>query len=164
MDDFIDSLICTKTDKIPPEYDWFGGLIGDWDIDFCNNKNGTITKGEWIFRRVLVGTGIADLFIVPSREIVKQNPKIESEHGMTVRMFNKKENSYDAFYGCEEYTKNIRFVKEGEKIVGTLLDNSSRKWVFVEIKPDWFHWQNVTVMDDGTIKVNADVYATRKTK
>lgn len=46
-------------------------------------------------------------------------------------------------------------------IVLTNLEDASRKWVFVTIEDDRFHWQNVTVLDDGTWHVNADIYAER---
>ena len=65
MDIFIDALLSEKTDKIPDEYDWFAPLIGDWDCDYFDQYGGQsrYVKGEWIFRRVLEGAGIQDVFI-----------------------------------------------------------------------------------------------------
>lgn len=61
-----------RNEKIHEAYDYFGGLIGEWDIE-CNDRlDDTVprcVKGEWIFSRVLEGTAIQDLFIVPSRLI-----------------------------------------------------------------------------------------------
>lgn len=36
-----------------------------------------------------------------------------------------------------------------------------QKWVFATIEDDAFHWQNVTVADDGTRHISVDLYATR---
>lgn len=46
-------------------------------------------------------------------------------------------------------------------IVLTNIEDERRKWVFVKIEDDCFHWQNVTVKDDGQWHVNADIYAER---
>ena len=69
MDRFTDSLLSGKTDKIPDEYDWFAPLLGDWDCDYYDEYGGQKrhVKGDWIFRRVLEGAGIQDIFIFPSR-------------------------------------------------------------------------------------------------
>ena len=71
MDSFSDALLSAKTDKIPDEYDWFAPLLGDWDCDYYDEFGGQkrYVKGEWIFRRVLEGAGIQDVFIFPSRMI-----------------------------------------------------------------------------------------------
>ncbi len=79
MDRFIDALLSAKTDKIPDEYDWFAPLLGDWDCDYYDELNGQkrYVKGEWIFRRVLEGAGIQDIFIFPSRATKEQQPQPE---------------------------------------------------------------------------------------
>ena len=71
MHDFTTAL-CSKVrnGRIPEEYDFFGILIGEWDIvwnDHLEEVNPRKVKGEWIFSRVLDGTAVQDLFIVPSR-------------------------------------------------------------------------------------------------
>jgi len=72
MNEFITAL-CSNARKgrIPEEYDFFGGLIGEWDIiwdDHLEEAEPRRVKGEWIFSRVLDGMAVQDLFIVPSRE------------------------------------------------------------------------------------------------
>lgn len=165
MDNFIDALLSTKTDKIPEEYDWFAPLIGDWDFDYYDGYHTDTVrsvKGEWIFRRVLNGTGIEDLFICPSRETMYSNPQPDGEYGMAIRMFNKEEKCYDMVYACEKYIRNLRFVRENNKLIGTVVNDSSQKWVFSDIKENTFHWQNITVLENGEWQVNSNVYATRK--
>lgn len=119
---------------------------------------------EWIFRRVLNGTGVEDLFICPSRETMDSNPQPDGEYGMAIRMFNHREKCYDMAYACEKYIANLRFVKEGDKLIGTVLDAPAQKWVFSDIKDETFHWQNITVGENGEWQINSDVYAKRKNK
>ena len=48
-----------RNERIPEEYDFFGGLIGGWDIvwnDHLEEAEPRRVKGEWIFSRVLDGT------------------------------------------------------------------------------------------------------------
>lgn len=79
MDTFFEALVSDKTLNIPDEYDWFAPLIGDWDFDYYDgydNPEIRHMKGEWIFRRVLEGAGIEDLFICPSRATKDINPSL----------------------------------------------------------------------------------------
>ena len=46
-------------------------------------------------------------------------------------------------------------------IVLTYTEDENRKWVFVEIGENKFHWQNVTVKENGEWRVNAEIYAER---
>ena len=40
MDLFTSALISKFTTKIPPEFDWFAPLIGDWDFSYHDSHNG----------------------------------------------------------------------------------------------------------------------------
>ena len=78
MDRFIDALLSGKTDRIPEEYDWFAPLLGDWDCDYYDEPTEGYkrhVKGEWIFRRILEGTGVQDIFIFPSRATKETEPQ-----------------------------------------------------------------------------------------
>ena len=73
MDNFIEALYGQPEGTIPEEYDWFAPLLGDWEFDYKDkfidgdhNRPQRQLKGEWIFRRVLNGIGIEDMFICPS--------------------------------------------------------------------------------------------------
>ena len=90
------------------------------------------------------------------------NPQPDGEYGAAVRMFNAKTGCYDMAYCCEGHVRLLTFVKEGVRLVGTPADNPNGKWVFSEIGADTFHWQNCTVLEDGTWRVNSDVYARRR--
>ena len=94
MDNFIEALLSGKTDRIPDEYDWFAPLIGDWDCDYYDEPEEGCkrhVKGEWLFRRILEGTGIQDIFIFPSRATKESEPQPDGEYGSSFRMFNKTE-------------------------------------------------------------------------
>lgn len=164
MENFEEALVGEKINKIPEEYDWFAPLIGDWNFDYYdgNEQTNRKIKGEWIFRKILNGTAIEDLFICPSRETMYTNPQPDGEYGVAIRVFNNTTKCYDMVYTCEKYMRNLHFNKEGEKLVGTVLDNVNEKWVFSEITKDTFHWQNVTVLESGEWQINSNVYGKRK--
>lgn len=51
--------------------------------------------------------------------------------------------------------------KQDGIIVLTSLEDERRKWVFAKIEDDQFHWQDVTVTEDGVWQVKFDLYARR---
>jgi len=165
MDTFTKALFGEKSNQIPKELDWFAPLIGDWDFDY-HDGYGTdsmrVVKGEWLFRRVLNGTGIEDIFICPSRETMDTNPQPDGEYGVALRMFNAACKCYDMVYACKQKMSYLRFKQEDNKLVGTMLDKPSEKWVFSKIEENTFHWQNVTVLASGEWRTNSDVYAWRR--
>lgn len=162
----MEALLSEKTNQIPDEFDWFAPLIGDWDFDyydnFCNKGELRHVKGEWIFRRVLEGAGIEDLFICPSRQTRRTNLQPDCEYGVALRMFNLEKKCYDMVYACNKYMERLQFTYENKKLVGTVLNNQNARWVFSEITENTFRWQNVTVLVDGTWQINSNIYAKRK--
>ena len=165
MKGFVDALISEeKSSLIPDEYDYWRDVIGSWDLDFVYNR-GTEKerhiKGEWHFARILEGLGIQDVFICPARGIRAKPSKPSQEYGATIRMFNPGTNKWDMVYTC--YKTMSRFVgtKEGDRVVLTNINSRRSRWVFTEIAPDKFHWQNESTMKDGTVKVWCEAFATR---
>lgn len=74
MDAFLEALTAGEN-QIPPEFDWFAPLLGDWDFTYTDGLGGgRAVQGEWLFRRALNGAGIEDLFICPSRATAADNP------------------------------------------------------------------------------------------
>ena len=51
--------------------------------------------------------------------------------------------------------------KQNDMVVLTNIDDERQKWVFVKIEDTHFHWQNITVKEDGEWHINADIYAER---
>jgi len=161
MDAFEQALISpVKSPIIPMEDDWFAPLLGDWQFDY-SEPGGRQLKGEWFFRRVLEGTAIEDLFICPSRDTKELNPQPDGEYGVAVRMYHPDKRCYDMTYVCTKYTKRLEFRKEQGKLIGTVLDAPAEKWMFVNVTDTAFHWQNIRVLDDGTWRVNCEVFASR---
>lgn len=160
MDMFYDALLAEKEGYIPEEYDWYAPLIGDWTFDYLE-PDGRALKGEWFFRKVLEGTAIEDIFICPSRDTKETNPQPDGEYGVAVRMYNAEKCCYDMTYVCTKYTTRLEIHKVNGKIECTILDDPTSKWVFSDITSNTFHWQNITVLDNGERKVNCEVFATR---
>ena len=121
-DTFSEALLSPKTDRIPEEFDWFAPLIGDWDCVYEDDLIGgrrRHVKGEWIFRRVLDGSGVQDLFIFPSRDTRASDPQPDAEYGTSLRMFNREWRCYDVVYTCAGTMKRLCFTKEGDRLVGS---------------------------------------------
>lgn len=161
MSEFEKALLSSsKNEMIPAEDDWYAPLLGDWKFEYYE-PGGRHLKGEWFFRRILEGTAIEDIFICPSRETKETHPQPDGEYGVAVRMYNKEERCYDMTYVCTKGTTRLRIQKEHGKIACTVLDKPENKWVFSEITENTFHWQNVTVLENGEWQTNCEVFADR---
>ena len=164
--EFAEALISENRNvNMPEEMDWFGALIGDWDMiwrqDIGTEKE-FVCKGEWIFSRVLNGFGIQDLFIVPSREERIRLNMPNAEYGTTIRMYCPSQKNWQVYYTCVgEYTR-LTAEKEGEQIVITEQSAKRMKWVFSDITDKSFHWQNFVLDKDDKWTVMCDCTATRK--
>ena len=164
MDTFSEALLSTKTEKIPDEYDWFAPLIGDWDCDYEDeliSQQKRHVKGEWIFRRILEGTGVQDIFIFPSRSTKETHPQPDGEYGTSLRMFNRKNGCYDVVYTCETCMKRLCFKKEGSRLVGKVLDEDAAYWIFSDITENSFHWEYVTLNPDGSRILVCEIFGKR---
>ena len=163
MDIFPEALLSPKTDRIPDEYDWFAPLIGDWDCDYYDELFGRKrhVKGEWIFRRVLEGTGIQDVFIFPSRATKETDPQSDGEYGTSLRMFNKAQGCYDVVYTCVGTMKRLCFRKEGTSLAGKVLDEEATYWIFSGMTEDSFHWEYVTMGPDGSRNLVCEIFGKR---
>ena len=163
MDSFSKALLSEKTDKISDEFDWFAPLLGDWDCDYTDNYGGKErqVKGEWIFRRVLEGSGIQDVFIFPSRATKEKEPQPDGEYGSSLRMFNRFDKCYDVCYTCDHCMKRLRFKKEGDRLVGEVLDDADTFWIFSDITGDSFRWENVMIKKDGTRIQDCEIFGRR---
>ena len=165
MDRFIDALLSGKTDRIPEEYDWFAPLLGDWDCDYydepAENRKRHV-KGEWLFRRILEGTGIQGVFIFPSRSTKEDHPQPDGEYGTSLRMFNREEGCYDTVYTCERCMKRLCFRMEDGRLAGKVLDAENAYWVFSDMTGDSFHWENLAVRPDGSRELICEIFGRRR--
>lgn len=164
MDLFSEALLSGKTDRIPEEYDWFAPLIGDWDCDYYDEPEKGLkrhVKGEWLFRRILEGTGVQDVFIFPSRSTKETEPQPDGEYGTSLRMFNKGNGCYDVVYTCERCMKRLTFRKEGGRLTGEVHDEKGAFWIFSDMTGDGFHWENVLIREDGSRELVCEIFGKR---
>ena len=139
-----------KNESLPEEFNYLGKLIGSWEIDYIDNSTSRVIKGEWYSSWVLEGMAIQDVIVLPG-----------FEYGTTLRVYNPGTHAWDVAY-C--YTgKIMRFEarKQEGKIVLTNIEDERRKWVFNKIEDNYFHWQDITVTEDGEWHVKFDLYAKR---
>lgn len=165
QDSFLQALVSDRADPIAPQWDWFAPLIGDWDFDYVDGLDqprARHVQGEWLFRRILEGAGIQDVFICPSRRTRLEHPQPDGEYGLAVRMFNPQEGCYDMVYTFLGSMTRLTFRQEGERLVGRVLERPGECWVFSEMTGRSFRWQNLTVLPDGSGRVNAEVSARRR--
>ena len=118
-------------------------------------------KGEWLFRRVLEGTGIQDIFIFPSRATKEEHPQLDGEYGTSLRMFNREQRCYDVVYTCAGTMKRLCFREEGDRLAGKVLDEEATYWVFSGITGDSFHWEYVTLNPDGSRTLVCEIFGKR---
>ena len=164
MDTFSEALLSEKTDKIPEPFDWFAPLLGDWDCDYYDEYvkgEKRHVKGEWIFRCVLEGTGIQDIFIFPSRATKEAEPQPDGEYGSSLRMFNKNKEWYDVVYTCAGTMKRLTFKKEGDRLVGKVLDEEATYWIFSDITGNSFHWEYAMDQQDGSRELVCEIWGKR---
>ena len=107
-------------------------------------------KGEWHFSRVLEGMAVQDVIVLPG-----------FEYGTTLRVYNPGTHAWDIAYCYTGRIMRFEARKQGDIIVLTGVEDERRKWVFAKIKDDYFHWQDVTVRDDGEWEVRFDLHARR---
>lgn len=67
MQDFSKALISErKNSSLPEEFDYFGKLVGSWQINYVDNIDSHMIKGEWHFSWVPEGMAIQDVIILPN--------------------------------------------------------------------------------------------------
>ena len=151
MKDFFSALVSQeKNIDIPEEFNYFGKLIGSWQIDYVESHNSRIIRGEWHFSWALEGMAIQDVIILP-----------DYEYGTSLRIYNPDTYAWDVAYGYTGKIIRLEARKEDDMIVLTYIDDETRKWIFTKIEDNQFHWQNITIKDNGDWSVNADIYAER---
>lgn len=151
MQDFLKKLTSEcKNIELPEEYNYFGKLVGSWKIDYIDNSTSHAIKGEWHFSWVLEGMAIQDIIILPDYEC-----------GTTLRVYNPGTYVWDIAYCFTGKIIRLEAKKENGLIVLTDIENNRRKWVFAKIEENNFHWQDVTVKEDGEWHINFDLYAER---
>lgn len=162
MNEFMEALTSKgRSAELPEKYDYFGKLVGSWKLDYTDINLSCSVKGEWHFSWVLEGMAIQDVIILPSRETKTDIPHPLAEYGTTLRVYNPGTHAWDIAYGYTGKIMRLEARRQNDRIVLTDIDDERRKWVFVKIEDNRFHWQNVTVKEDGEWHINAEIYAER---
>lgn len=151
MKDFFEALKSEKKSiAIPEELNYFKKLIGSWQIDYVDSNISHVIKGEWHFSWVLEGMAIQDVIILP-----------DYEYGTSLRIYNPNTHTWDVAYGYTGKIIRLEAKKQDDMIMLTFVNDERRKWVFTNIENNRFHWENITVKDDGEWDINAEIYAER---
>ena len=88
MEQFYQALVSrAKNEALPEEFNFFGKLIGSWNIDYIDNSNSRVMKGEWHFSWVLEGMAIQDVIVLPG-----------FEYGTTLRVYKPDVQAWDVTY------------------------------------------------------------------
>ena len=83
------------------------------------------------------------------------------EYGTTIRVYNPDTHAWDVAYCYMGRIMRFEARKQDGIIVLTNLEDERRKWVFAKIEDNDFHWQDVTVAENGEWQVKFDLYARR---
>ena len=163
MDTFSAALLSVNTGRIPEGYDWFAPLIGDWDCDYYDEWEGKPrhVKGEWLFRRVLDGTGVQDVFIFPSRATRELFPQPDAEYGSSLRLFDPARGCYDVTYACAGTMKQLCFRMDGGRLSGKVLDEEATYWEFSDMTGESFHWEFLKFAPDGSRTLVCEIFGKR---
>ena len=162
MEQFYQALVSrAKNEALPEEFNFFSKLIGSWNIDYIDTSNSRVMKGEWHFSWVLEGMAIQDVIVLPSRDTKTEIPHPLTEYGTTLRVYNPNTHAWDIAYCYTGEIIRLEARKQDDMIVLTNIDDNKKKWVFVKIEENTFHWQNITIKEDGEWHINADIYAER---
>ncbi len=154
-----------RSEKIPEVRNYFGALIGEWDIDWNDHLYDIVprrVKGEWIFSWVLEGAAVQDLFIVPSRAERLKNPQADAEYGTTLRIYNPETTTWDIFYGSTGRAFRLTAVKLNNEIVLTENYEGKIRHIFSEITANTFYWRKEYLISEGRWEIMAKVTAVRK--
>jgi len=169
MNGFQTALISkTPNTELQKNLNLFGQFIGEWDFEGVYGKDTPDEwriPGEWLFSWILDGTAIQDIFICPSRKERELNPHPNAEYGTTVRFYNPKKGVWDICYGGYGFMHILEAKQVDKEIIVINKDDTDglNQWVFSDITPTSFHWQNRTSYDKGsTWLVNFELFANRR--
>lgn len=164
IDEFTKALCSNnrRNARIPEGHDYFGVLVGEWAIewmDHLDSDSPRCVKGEWIFARVLDGTAVQDVFIVPARS--ERDPQPDAEYGTTLRIYNPQSGAWDIFYGCTGTAIQLTGKKVGDEIVLVECGDGKMRYIFSDIRPTSFKWRKECMEDAGEWVVVARIVAER---
>lgn len=160
---FIETLTSnSKSVELPEEFNYFGKLgmaVGNLIMSITTYpvrlKENGISRGslrEWRYKMLLFY-----LHEKPEQKYHIPSPNTARHF----RVYNPATHTWDIAYCYTGRIMRLEARKQDDMIVLTNIDDEKKKWAFVKIEDNTFHWQNVTVKDNGEWLINADLYAVR---
>jgi hypothetical protein len=155
---FIDALVAShpaldRADKMG----LYAFLIGRWEMDAVYHlENGKTrrTRGEVHAGWVLEGRALQDVWIVPARDMERDNPPAWGDfYGTTLRIYDPGLDAWHIFWNDPVKQLYLRQLgrARGRDIVqeGKAGDGALTRWSFREMTPDSFHWLGELSPDGG---------------
>jgi hypothetical protein len=134
----------------------FGRFVGAWDLDVTYfDPAGVVSrevKGEWHFGWVLEGRAVADVWIVPRRSLRGSSGPPAGEYGMSLRFYDNDIAAWRSTWLGPVHKVVLPFIAKqvGETMVLERTEGERMvRWIFSEITPETFKWQNIVSIDDG---------------
>jgi hypothetical protein len=136
----------------------YAGLIGSWAVDVVDyDARGSryTSTGEWHFAWVLEGRAVQDVFIVPGRDRRFDLRTVQrNRYGTTLRFCDPATGLWRITWinPVTGAVNRLTARKKGMAVVqvGTDDDGTMRRWTFVEITRDRFHWVGEESDDGGS--------------
>jgi len=147
--DFFEALIKKKINPvIPNENDLFGQFIGEWEFNMEVHETDGSTKefnGNWLFKKILQGRAIQDVWMVPTLEWSNNNGGFY-EYGTSIRSFDFKTKKWKVTWVGPIQNQHFEFDVEhiNNEIQMQLINHNElqMKWVFYDIKTNMFQWRS----------------------
>lgn len=167
MNDFETALVSPgKNSLIPEEDNWFGPLVGTWDIEWVDGhgtEHERHVKGEWIFSWVLEGLAVQDVFICPSREArkIKTWPDARLRHDDQNLQSPATDMGHFLRCGRRSHAAGSEKGRQPDCPDGNYRAKDER--IFSELTENTFHWRNMATEDGTHWFLQGEAFAARRT-
>ena len=145
----------------------FAPLMGAWDLDVSWHEQGVRVRrdrGEWHFAWVLEGRAVQDVWIVPPRRLRAEAAQLY-EYGTSLRFYDPEIDAWRSTWIGPMQANIYTFIARGHDrsvtMDSTADASTARRWVFSDIRPKSFRWENFERSESGTWVLVQDFEATR---
>lgn len=166
MNDFETALVSPgKNSLIPEEDNWFGPLVGTWDIEWVDGhgtEHERHVKGEWIFS----GSWKA----WPSRMCSSPFPGGPEDQNLAGRRLRHDDQNLQSpatdmghFLRCGRRSHAAGSEKGRQPDCPDGNYRAKMKWIFSELTENTFHWRNMATEDGTHWFLQGEAFAARRT-
>jgi hypothetical protein len=160
-----------KSETIPADKDFYGWLVGNWDLDiefYGMDVSKFGWKGEAHFWWILDGLAMQDTWTLPRWGEEKDPKKVKLSTGTSLRVWSAEKNAWLVTWLNPSSGVRDELVAQrvGNDLVqlGHHQNGAIIRWSFREITKDSFHWLGEVLEADGqTWKLEAAFLARRRT-